>query len=336
LRFERPGDASAYSGSLFSTGSGITTFTRRMHQLQTSGAVTYEFTGANTYTLGADGSGTEELTSVALGAAGNGFAGTAADPNDPEGYEINLGVRTPPVSGSGVFLNPQGVVNAASFAPAGDSIAPGEFVTLFGSNLAPATHTALPPYPSSLGGVSVSIGGVAAPLYLVSPGQINALVPYATAGPSATIVVNNGANSNPVQVPVVLTAPGVFSTGGNGIGPGAIQHADFTLVTAAKPAKPGETVIVYLSGLGAVNPPVSDGTAGGGNPPSKVGAQVDVLIGGLPAKVAFAGLAPGFPGLYQLNVVVPADLTVTAAGPLPLAVRTPDSFHDQVDLMVGP
>jgi uncharacterized protein (TIGR03437 family) len=229
------------------------------------------------------------------------------------------------------------VVNAGSFAPAGNPIAPGEFVTLFGSNLAPGQHIAQPPYPPALGGVTVTINGVQAPLYFVSAGQINALVPYATTGPKATIIVsNNQAASNSIEVPVAATAPGIFTMNQNGVGPGAILHKDFTLVSTAHPAKPGETVLVYLTGLGAVNPPVADGTAGSGNPLSKAVATPDVFIGGIQAAVAYAGLAPLYPGLYQMNVTVPSDLAVTATGAFPLAVRTPDSFHDQVDLIVGP
>ena len=239
----------------------------------------------------------------------------------------------PALAGSGVFLNPQGVVNGASFAPAGDSIAPGEFITLFGSNLASSNRTA-PPYPPALGGVSVLINGRQAPIYLISSGQINALVPYATVESPATITVNNnGTSSNTVNVPLTRTAPGVFSLDSTGIGPGAILHANFSPVNAAKPAKIGETVLVFLTGLGAVNPPVADGTAGGA---SKAAAPVNVLIGGVTATVGYAGLAPGFPGLYQLNVTVPADLVVTATGPFPLAIQTPDSFNDQVDLILGP
>jgi uncharacterized protein (TIGR03437 family) len=263
--------------------------------------------------------------------------GTAVDADDPGGYEVYLGIRMPPVSGTGVFLNPQGVVNAASFAPAGDSISPGEFVTLFGSNLAAVTQTASPPYPPSVAGVSVLINGAPSPIYLVSPGQINALVPYATTGTTASIVVNNnGTMSNAVQAPVAASAPGIFSLDRNGVGGGAILHADFSLVSLAKPAKRGETVLIYLTGLGNVNPPVADGTAGGANPLSRAVATVNVLIGGLPATVSYAGLAPLFPGLYQLNVVVPADLPVAATGPFPVAVQTADSFHDQVDVIVSP
>jgi uncharacterized protein (TIGR03437 family) len=78
------------------------------------------------------------------------------------------------------------------------------------------------------------------------------------------------------------------------------------------------------------------GTAGGATNLSKAAAAVNVLVGGLPATVSYAGLAPLYPGLYQLNVVVPADLAVSATGPVPLAVQTSDSFHDQVDLIVSP
>jgi uncharacterized protein (TIGR03437 family) len=334
LRFDTAGAADSYSGSLFSNNNGTVTFTRRFHQLEGTGAIAYDFTGANPYTLQSDGTGTAGLTSIALGANGNGFVGTAQDPHDVTGYELDLGIRMPALTGSGVFLNPQGVVNGASFAPAGDSIAPGEFITLFGSNLAPGTQTATPPYPPALGGVSVVINGRQAPIYLISSGQINALVPYALSGSIANIAVNNnGTASNTVSVPVAATAPGVFSLNRTGIGPGAILHANFSLVNAAKPAKVGETILVFLTGLGAVNPPVADGTAGGA---SKAAAPVNVLIGGVTATVSYAGLAPGFPGLYQLNVIVPADLVVTATGPFPLAIQTPDSFNDQVDLILGP
>ncbi|HKW97164.1 MAG TPA: IPT/TIG domain-containing protein [Bryobacteraceae bacterium] len=336
LRFETQGLASAYSGSLYSTGLGTITFTRRLHQLNPPGAVSYDFTGANPYQLQRNGSGTAELTSVGLGAGGSVFAGAAVDPNDTAGYELYLGVRMPGLSGGGVFLNPQGIVNAASFAPAGDSIAPGEFIALFGTGLAGATQTALPPYPPNLGGVTVLINNQPAPIQYVSATQIHALVPYGTSGPAATIVVtNNGQSSEAAPVPVAATAPGVFSLSQNGIGPGAILHTNFSLVNAANPAKRSETVLVFLTGLGAVNPPVADGAAGGSNPFNRAVAQVNVLVGGLPATVSFAGLAPGFPGLYQLNVVVPADLTVNATGPFPLAIQTADSFHDQVDLIVG-
>ena len=337
LRFESSGNASAYAGSLYADGASNLTFTRREHQLQPASAVTYDFTGAETFTLGNSGVGTAELTSVAVGAGGAGFAGTADNANDAAGYEIYLGIARPPLSGGGVFLNPLGVLNGAGFAPAIDSIAPGEYVALEGTNLAPSTLAVEPPYRDSVEGVSVTINNVAAPVRSVSPTMLYLLVPDEIAGPTATIVVtNNGVQSNTVTVPVAPTAPAVFSLNGTGIGPAAVLHLDYSVVTAANPAKRGEIVSIYLTGLGAVAPMVTDGAAGGTNPLSVVTVPVNVLVGGLPAKILFQGLAPEYPGLYVMNIVVPADLHVTAMGPFPLAIQTADSFHDQVDLIVGP
>ena len=98
-----------------------------------------------------------------------------------------------------------------------------------------SNQIAAPPYPSSLNGVSVLINNKPAPLYFVSPGQLNVLVPLATTGPTATIVVQNGGvNSNTVTVPVAATSPGVYTLDQSGSGGGAILHADYSLVNAAK------------------------------------------------------------------------------------------------------
>ncbi len=332
LRVES-GAASSYAGSAFANSQGKLTWSRRLHGTGLNGAI--DFTGAYAYQLNAGGAGTAELAQVAVGAGGNAFVGAAVNLSDPQAFELYCGLRMPSVSGSGVFVSPQGVTNAASSAPPGNPIAPGEYITIYGSGLASGSETAKPPYPPSLNGVSVLINGRQAPLYFVSPGQINALVPYATQGPQAAIVVEtgNGGRSNTVTVPVAPTAPGVFSQDLSGSGPGAILHADYSLVTPARPAHPGETVLVYLTGLGAVNPGVADGTAGGGNPLSLVAAPLAVYVGGSPASVQFAGLAPGFPGLYQINITIPADVIVT--GSVPLAIQTPYSFHDQVDIPIS-
>jgi uncharacterized protein (TIGR03437 family) len=319
-----------YSGAVAARGTGKVTWTRREKAL---GAGAFDFTGINAYTLNADGSGTLELTEVGLGAGGKAFVGSSIDPNDTAAYEIFFGIQAPALTGSGIFLNPLGVVNAASSAPPGNPISPGEFITLFGTGLAKSNQTATPPYPGTLNGVTVLVNNKQAPLYFVSPGQINALVPYATTGPTATIVVQSGgASSNTVTVPVAATAPGVFSLDQSGSGPGAILHADFSLVNGANPATAGETVLIYLTGMGAVNPPVTDGTAGSGSTLSQAASQVVVLVGGQPGTVVYNGLAPGFPGLYQINVTLPGFLPAT--GNLPLAIQTANAFHDQVDIPI--
>jgi uncharacterized protein (TIGR03437 family) len=318
-----------YSGSLAARGQAKVTWTKRIKAL---GSGAFDFTGINGYALTADGTGTVDLTKVALGAAGKAFVGASIDPADPGAYEIYFGVQVPARSGMGVFLDPLGITSAASFAPGGNPIAPGEFIALFGSGLAKSLQTATVPYPKTLNGVTVTINGQPAPLYFVSPTQINAIVPYATTGSTAAIVVQNGANSNTVTVPLAATAPGVFTSDQSGSGIGAMRHANFALLDATNPASPGETVLVYLTGMGAVNPAVNDGTAGNVNTLYQATSDVIVYVGGQQAPVSFKGLAPGFPGLYQLNVTLPTFFGST--GSLPLAIQTPNAYHDQVDIPI--
>jgi uncharacterized protein (TIGR03437 family) len=181
--------------------------------------------------------------------------------------------------------------------------------------------------------VTVLVNNKQAPLYFVSPGQINALVPYSTQGTMATIVVQNGsANSNTVTVPVAPTAPGVYSLDQSGSGPGAILHADYGLVDTSRPAAPGESVLIYLTGMGDVNPAVADGSPGKSNPLSNSVSTVQVLVAGQPATLLYNGLAPGYPGLYQINVTLPTFLSV--GGNLPLAIQTNNAYHDQVDIPI--
>ena len=318
--------AVAYAGAAAARGAGNLTWSRRLKAL---GEGVLDFTAANPYTLNADGSGTVPLMLAALGAGGKAFVSVAIDASDPAAFELDFGVETAALSGSGVFLNPLGVLNAASSAPAGNPIAPGEFLTLYGTGLAKSNQTAAPPYPvGGLNGVTVLINGKSAPLYFVSAGQINCLAPFATLGPTATIVVQNaGTSSNTVTVPVAATSPGIYSLNQSGTGAGAILHSDYSVVNAANPASPGETVLIYLTGLGSVNPPVADGTATSGL--SYSNSQPAVLVGGFSGTVVYSGLAPGYPGLYQLNVTLPA-FPPGSGSTLPLAIGTGNAFHDQV------
>ncbi len=318
----------SHAGSLKANGAGSMTLYRR---LKAVGSGASDFTAADPYAVNPSGLVQVELTQVGLGVGGT-FVGAAIDPSDPGGFEIYFGAPMAAVSGSGVFLNPQGVLSAASFAPAGNPISPGEFIALFGTGLAASTQTAKPPYPATVNNVTVTIGGIKAPIYFVSANQINCLVPYATAGATATIVVTNGsASSNTVTVPVAASAPGIYSLNQSGAGSGAIEHADGSVVNANSPANPGETVVVFLTGMGAVTPGVTDGVASTGNPLNKTPLPV-VYVADQQANVGFSGLTPGFPGLYQLNVTIP--LTISSAGNYPLAVLTNNAFHDQIFIPV--
>ena len=332
LRYDTaPARLTGVTGSVNATSMG-SVWSRRTHQ---SDGV-FDASLLIAYALRADGSGT--FTSapghVNVAATGQTFATSGVDTFDSSSYELYFGVKVPAQSGPGVFLDPQRIYNAASFAPPGAPISPGGFLTLFGTGLAPQPATASSiPFPTILGGVQVSVNGTPAPVYFVSPTQINAVAPYNATGSTAVIVVTvNGTKSNVVSVPLAPTAPGVFSRQSNGLGDGAILHPDYTVVSQSNPAVPGETVQVFLTGLGAVNPAVADGTAAPAKPLASVVAPVSVYVGGLASpNVSFKGLSPGLASLYQLNVQIPS----LGPGPQSLAIQTADGFTDLVNLWVA-
>jgi uncharacterized protein (TIGR03437 family) len=216
----------------------------------------------------------------------------------------------------------RGVVNAASLAAA-PPLAPGGFISIFGSNLASSTVTSTSfPYGTSLGGTEVLLGGQAIPLQFVSPGQINALVPFGTPvnGPQQLIVKQNGVYAFPETLIVAQASPAVFTQTQTGQGAGVIVvvKANGTQfeASAAQPASEGDVLVIYCAGLGPVSPAVADGAAAPLSTLSKTVNPVTVTIGGQSAQVLFAGLAPGFAGLYQVNALVPAGITAGANTPV--------------------
>lgn len=213
-----------------------------------------------------------------------------------------------------VYTN--GATSAASYAPAGTPITPGGVISLFGLNIAGRGGAATTlPLPTSLNGVTVTIGGIPAPLIAAAPSsvpggadQINLQVPAALAGQATAdiVVTNNGVSGAPETV-ALGTAPAFFTQNSAGSGDGIFVHSDgVTLITPSHPAHAGETIVLYATGLGAVQSPVADGSPFTG--PDSVTGTVTVTIGGQSANVEYAGGLPGFAGVYQLNVVVPANL----------------------------
>jgi len=140
-------------------------------------------------------------------------------------------------------------------------------------------------------------------LTYVSAGQINAQAPAdLLAGRVSLKVTYSGVESAAVDLDVTPTAPGLFLWGD---ARGAILNQDFTLNTPQNPAARGAAVILYATGQGKVDPEVADGTASPADPLARTPALPEVTVGGVPAQVGFSGLAPGFVGLWQINVVVP-------------------------------
>ena len=332
LRVDSSGSSESYAGSGKGINGAFINSSRRLHE--TGSSTPLNLTASEAYTIAADGTGSAGPAKIALGAAGTLLVAASLSPQlDPTGYEIRFAQASPALAGGGVYVNPQGIVNAASFAPGIDAISPGEFIAIYGTGLAPKAAVSLPPYPPSLGGVTVTIGGIQAPLYFVGSTQINCLVPYGVTGTTAAIAVtSNGVISNTVTVPLAKTSPGVFSLDGTGTGDGAVLHADASIVNPASPAKKGEIVVLYMTGLGALTLPVADGH--GATAIDNATTALQIYVAGIPvppADVSYSGLSV-LPGLYQINFRIPATLTVS--GELPVAILTPDAFHDQINIFV--
>lgn len=193
-------------------------------------------------------------------------------------------------------LSPGAVVDAASF---GQVIAPGMLITVFGKSFtARAAEAETIPLPTTLDGVSVEVEDgsrtVQAPLLMVSPTQINAQMPEFSPGLPLNLRVRNGAGvSDPQPILLVDRAPRLFTFTMDGIGDAIAVHSDYVPVSSDNPASAGEVVLLYATGLGDVN------AAG------FVTAPVDITVDNIPADVQYAGVAPGYPGVYQVNFTVP-------------------------------
>lgn len=230
-------------------------------------------------------------------------------------------------------LNPGGTLNV--FNPVvGAALSPGMIVQIYGTNLSTQSVGASAiPLSDSLGGTSVTIGGLPAPLYYVSPGQINAQVPseLAAGGEYQIVVSSGGAQTTPASIGTTSVAPGVAAyTTGQAIA----QHTDYSLVTASSPAKPGETIVFYLVGMGLTDTPVASGAASPANPLAHPLIAPTVMLNGVTApasSVVFAGLTPGVVGLYQIDFQVPAS---APNGNLPLVISQSGSQSNTTILPV--
>jgi uncharacterized protein (TIGR03437 family) len=208
-------------------------------------------------------------------------------------------------------MNTLGTVNAASFLFG--PIAPGELVSIFGTGMGPdegrgAELDQEGRLRRTLAGTRVWFDEVEAPLLFVRWDQINAQTPYALEGRTSVVVQveHQGALSNPVAMDVAGTAPGVFVEAGSA-GQGAIVNEDRTRNSDANPAARGSVVEIYATGEGQTEPAGEDGKLAE-EPYPVPRLAVAVSIGGLPADIEFAGAAPGFAGLLQINARIPAGV----------------------------
>ena len=201
-----------------------------------------------------------------------------------------------------------GVVNGASFK---GPVAPGSIVSIFGSNLGATASAQQLPLPSMLGGVCITANQSSVPLFYTSPTQINAQLPAELATGRVTLTVRSRDTarvSSSIAVQVNAAAPGVFTMSAEGRTQAALFHAeDFAPVTPKNPGKRDKDLILFATGLGRVIPAVASGAAASDKPLSATSQEVTVTIGGHGMIVSYAGLAPGYVGLYQINLRVPGD-----------------------------
>jgi adhesin/invasin len=166
----------------------------------------------------------------------------------------------------------------------------------------------------------VLLGNQPLPILYTSTGQLNVQVPYTVpVNTQYQLTVQHGNTlSVPQSLVVAQAQPGIFTVNQQGTGQGSIVKSDqVTLAQPGTPAAVGETIVIYCTGLGAVTPAVA---AGSRAPLATTANTVSVTIGGKAAQVAFAGLTPGYAGLYQVNAVVPSGITTGNAVPVVLSV----------------
>ena len=223
--------------------------------------------------------------------------------------------------------NPLAAVNAASSQK---GLAPGGIAALYGTNLTGVTASAnsAPPLPYALGGTTLTIPGVfPVALFYVSPLQIDFQVPFMQVFGSTptTLTVTQGELSTTVNITLVPFAPAIFTTNSQGTGQaaaliGGSLAAPIGAFPGSRPAKPGESVAIYCTGLGNVTNAPDPGAPALSNPLSHTLGTPVVTLGGAKVSTTFSGLAPGFVGLYQVNMQIPAGVAGGSAVPLVLMI----------------
>ena len=222
-------------------------------------------------------------------------------------------------------INDGGVGNAAPFHNLGQGLAPGSYISIYGSDLADSSLVeTTQSLPVSLGLVSVSFdgGGKSLPghIHFVSPGQVNVQIPWEFEGqPSVqmkvTLLPYGYIWSNLYTVPLATYSPGIFAV---------TDGVNNAVISAANPAKRGGSIVIYANGLGPLMTPQSSGDPASSTQLVYTDAKPTVSLGGGPTGFIFSGLTPGIVGLYQVNVSVPSDAP-TGTQPLKLSIGGQDA-----------
>ncbi len=235
----------------------------------------------------------------------------------------SAGTAQPVISPNGI------VIHAGTSAP----VSPGSLVDIYGANLAtaPATTSGVP-LGTTLGEVQVTVNGTPAPLYYVSPGQVDFQIPYSVAPGSALVqVTSHGIAGRSAAITVQPAAPSILTyVDASGNTRAVVQNQDSTINTATNCAAPASYMTAYLIGSGPLNHPIPSGAAAPTSPLSSETLTTTATIGTTPATVTFAGMAPGFVGLMQVDLQAPK-----VSGDLPLQIQVGTFASNQGLVCVG-
>jgi minor extracellular serine protease Vpr len=250
-------------------------------------------------------------------------------------YDFNGATFTATGQGSAGAVTPNvpngGVLNGAGFDSAVSGLSAGAIASIFGTNLSSAPASGVQPgfvpgtttLQTTSNGTQVTFDGVAAPLFFISPGQLNVQVPFEVTGKTSVqmVVSLNGAVSPPVTVAISAATPALFTLNSSGGGAAVALNQDGSLNGPGNAEAAGRVIQLYATGLGAVLPQAVTGQGARSTAPLSTSVNIPtVTIGAasVSANVEFSGLAPGFVGLWQVNVRVPAG---AGSGKVPILLR---------------
>ncbi|MBI2819728.1 MAG: SBBP repeat-containing protein [Acidobacteria bacterium] len=303
----------------------------------------YDLSGGEAWTHQFGSANNDQVAGVAVNSTGVYLAGDTfgtlpgeASAGGRDMFVAKLLEPGPP----GPAISDGGVVNHASFAPSPAPVAPGSIAAVYGTNLNDGSSVWFSSFGpdgklvTTLGGASVTINDIPAPLFYSTPSQLGIQIPFELAGQtSATIIVTVGGQSSvPRTINLDVAAPGIFTLSQNGAGTAAALHEDgVRLVTAENPARPNEVVTFFATGFGALTPPLATGAPATEN---RTLLPTSVYMDGIPCFVVFSRAVPGFVGLYEIGASVPLNIRTDPA--IPVDLRISDKQSNMVTIPTGP
>ena len=199
-------------------------------------------------------------------------------------------------------------------------VAPGGLISIYGQQMSPVNiATSQIPLPTALGDSCLTVNGVAVPMLFVSPQQINGQLPVNVDGNAQMTLRTPGGISDNFNFGILPAAPSIFRSGTAGpeTGLATITRADNgELITPTNPVHPGDSIVIWATGLGRTTPPIDSGMPAPSDPLPYAVIQPTVLIGGVALDIQYAGLVPGSVGLYQINATVPRSVPLGLSMPL--------------------